>query len=1367
MQHFVFDGVGGPLVPLDTPRDGNLVTDTVWRGVWTWAFERVPESSMSPACEGYVCRSVGFRDATGTLVMRAGSVALPEDHPPPSFDVTSALEVVDIRVPPMEPAMPPQFFDVNGINQSFLGETTRFPVPGGFLPMATLVALAKESRVEVDETFKARVAMAHPRRKSLAHTFADIATYPARRMGYRRDYAYRPGGKRELEDQWSMPLHSPFPLHRTLGDCEDKSALTLAMAFHMDLSRFDLGGYEPCLAVVVLGGSAPGYHALSVLCDRAWLDAHWNDATNRDAARLPVLPLESVGVENPKTHKILSLNPLSPRIPQIYTFLVSIVRANGTRHLRAANGKLGAPWGETGVAFEALPQSDALLKASLPLRAYLPGMRAIRAADWEREMGGRVGTEGKGDPPVANGASNAAAVAIDIGGVDDVDDAAIAALLAEADAIVSAPAAAPAPSEEDGKEAAAREEARAAAETRRSRMREVMSLGETALVRHTQVRREWKGLPEGAAFRDWRAAFVENDKKYNLEVEKLRNNDTSTADLNQLFTWEFPPPPEKEEMAYELEQQTAIRKEGIRLARRIIDTYKDDLDGPNADTATQIISFVQADLDVLTKGVEPFNGLETLRKLAVAAGKHRTARTIARKKAKEEADAAAAAAAAAEAAAAAAAAEAERLRREAEEETRKQEAERLRREAVEEAKKQEAERLQREAEAERLRLEAEAKQREEERLRREADDAERLRKEEEAKREQQEEAERQRLAAEAKQREEDERAQKQREADEAKQQAIAADRLKLEEEEFKTGVAERMQLYSQYIPTHRAGLPDVHVVPMLIVPINGKDIFAANARSVLGDLGNFANLHLERRPGPTVIVFQSPTRGLEQVGMERTLASLRRVGESTRIALLVVDNHGGVTNIPRPKWLTNDDQLFSLQVRSKIIRPNLVDYSRAVRFATKRPPPANPIATSLNERLQVALHAYELPGDARPLQELLVRVDLAPRDDAALVEALQQSKAIGLDNSFLVNPTWEKDNPGLILSAAARAVVEAPQPPLAAAPIPPPSPPPHAAAVATATPPPPVVPALAPPPPPPSVDANGHDAAWHAAHDAATQRAVEVSDLLALATLEGLPTNFTPSDEFKKAARRRHLHLVRYNKYEFPKLNDPNATVDELNGLFRKKFRLDKFLEQRAAEIARLEALEATAPDAKAAPDSDDAEKKRWEKARADAVIRMNEQSIVAPLADELKAETDELLAKQFGDGLTSIEFDTERYRLTSALFYYEFGVRQLNDDPDITADELDQLFREVIDLDAYVQARDIELQRFGLKDKSQKTKKSDTFLKLTVDDSDEEEEEEEEDNPELDAEVDHVFAMLMLKDKERALQLYADMAAIASLARE
>lgn len=629
--HYVF-AEGGPLVPIDTPRTSGL-SEIVWRGVWTWVHEHVSDREMGPDCEGYVCRSTGLRTAEG-LVMYAGSEPFPEQFPA-DFDYKSAVEIARADVPNFRALFATQQqLPIQGAPFAFLGEFVRFPVPGGLMPMATLVALARESDVWTEPTacnLYARAAEHSPARQNGAQRFSDLVTYPARVMGYRRDWAYRRDGRTVLEDQWSMPLHSPFPLCQTLGDCEDKAALTLAVAFHTNLAHFGLAGYEPCLAVVVLGTEEPSLHALAVLCDQAWLDAHWNNPDSRARAALPMLPLEAVGMEDPNTGHTLPCDPCDPLLKDVYPFVITLLRATGTRHLGDPECP-GVPWGDTEVRFVQHKHSDALFEASKALRSFLPAMRAIH--NWDRELPapgtapapGQVGkaqqaakkkSRGRKKKAAAPAAANAPAPAPAVDPVVAEADAAVeeaealvapgvnanvpapaqgetlaTALAEEKDAaffdaantvlaVTAAPRPAPAGADPPTVTQTPTDTAREAARARMQAATEAFVEGVAFDKRHAELRAAWgDAWAPSVDLQSWKEWFARARDQFDQDratFNRANSDPSATQDwFKPLFIIDVPQPPETAEAAHEASaiariQISAIRdtNEAVRVNREL------------------------------------------------------------------------------------------------------------------------------------------------------------------------------------------------------------------------------------------------------------------------------------------------------------------------------------------------------------------------------------------------------------------------------------------------------------------------------------------------------------------------------------------------------------------------------------------------------------------------------------------------------------------------------------------------------------------------------------------------------------------------------------------------------------------------------
>lgn len=646
-RHYVFEA-GQPLVELRGPETRGF-REVIWRGVWAWVHEHVHEPDMGPDCEGYVCRSTGLR-TPGGFMMYAGSEPYKDDLPA-DFDHTTALEIADVPVPNFRALLDAQQkLPLEGAPFAFLGEFVRMPVPGGLMPMATLVALARESHVLTDPTrcdLYHRARESSPARQNKTQEFSDLVTLPARTMGYRRDWAYRESGVPEVEDQWSMPLHSPFPIGQTLGDCEDKAALTLAVAFHTDLAHFGLAGYEPCLAVVVLEGQPRGLHALAVLCDQAWLNAHWNNPDCRDPARLPMVPLEAVGEEDPKTGRTLPCDPCDPRVADAYPFVVTLLRSTGARHLGDSEHP-GVPWGATEVRFVRYEHSDALFEASRPLRAFLPAMRAI--TDWDRELyvppmqagtesgggrgrkqkgkrgrgGGRAKTpaRGSGTAPAAAAGGKGENLAEALAAAEEKEDEAeLAAMKAEVDALAGAGAASataepsvadpepepvPDPKREEERQLAA---ATAEAGVRATEAERAAAALEQQVRAHDGVRTAWGGawLPSERAT-DWRVDKEHWDTQYKIDQTLIKMPQT-VEQRKDLFTTALPLWDDAAETAYDEQQMERVRRDAARLVDAGLATVDKMPEGQQKEIAKATIrpklEQFKVDVDVLDRNKQP------------------------------------------------------------------------------------------------------------------------------------------------------------------------------------------------------------------------------------------------------------------------------------------------------------------------------------------------------------------------------------------------------------------------------------------------------------------------------------------------------------------------------------------------------------------------------------------------------------------------------------------------------------------------------------------------------------------------------------------------------------------------------------------
>jgi len=322
-------------------KEGQSLQDPIgpgpWVGAWLWIYS--PHTREDEA--GWVRAAHGFR-RNGKVELRSpvGLLATIED-------ASDFMEVEDVapfaaaaRTEPLE--------RVEGLGSiPFIGDFFAAPVPGGLLPRSSYAQMALDNAALYTEQERrelyARGMESQPSDEPL-NQFVAAAIVPSRTLKYRSDRPYRTGRSTvpDVIDQWDTPSQAPFPLYECAADCEEFAQIAFQTAVKLGPPE----GYEACLAVVVLSdGTQNVMHAMAMCVDRTWLNAHWDNPDNMDAAKLPHVPLD--GVEHSRA--IPAPGELPTHVH--YPFLVALLRADGLRILMHKDAVAGVPWENTSVRF--------------------------------------------------------------------------------------------------------------------------------------------------------------------------------------------------------------------------------------------------------------------------------------------------------------------------------------------------------------------------------------------------------------------------------------------------------------------------------------------------------------------------------------------------------------------------------------------------------------------------------------------------------------------------------------------------------------------------------------------------------------------------------------------------------------------------------------------------------------------------------------------------------------------------------------------------------------------------------------------------------------------------------------------------------
>lgn len=322
-------------------KEGQPLQDPIgpgpWVGAWLWIYS--PHTREDEA--GWVRAAHGFR-RNGKVELRSpvGLLATIED-------ASGFVEVEDMA-PFADAARAEPLERVEGLGSiPFIGDFFAAPVPGGLLPRSSYAQMALDNAALYTEQERhdlyARGMELQPSDEPL-NQFVAASIVPSRTLKYRSDRPYRTGRSTvpDVIDQWDTPSQAPFPLNECAADCEEFAQIAFQTAVKLGPPE----GYEACLAVVVLSdGTQNVMHAMAMCVDRTWLNAHWDNPDNMDAAKLPHVPLD--GVEHARAI------PTPEELPTHvhYPFLVALLRADGLRILMHKDAVAGVPWDNTSVRF--------------------------------------------------------------------------------------------------------------------------------------------------------------------------------------------------------------------------------------------------------------------------------------------------------------------------------------------------------------------------------------------------------------------------------------------------------------------------------------------------------------------------------------------------------------------------------------------------------------------------------------------------------------------------------------------------------------------------------------------------------------------------------------------------------------------------------------------------------------------------------------------------------------------------------------------------------------------------------------------------------------------------------------------------------